>query len=88
MFQFTRLFSCCKVPGREKDSLRTNFVTGKNKICQLFTPIHQYTYSPYCSLYICLDADKENLFDNQETVELMIICCILITLMCDSVVIL
>ncbi|RMX56747.1 hypothetical protein pdam_00021211, partial [Pocillopora damicornis] len=27
MFQFTRLFSCCKVPGREKDSLRTNFVT-------------------------------------------------------------
>jgi len=27
MFQFSRLFSCCKIPGKEKDSLRTSFVT-------------------------------------------------------------
>ena len=30
-----------------------------------FTPKHQYAYSPYCSLYISLGADKENLFNNQ-----------------------
>ncbi|KAL9966589.1 hypothetical protein ACROYT_G024691 [Oculina patagonica] len=27
MFQFSRLFSCCKIPRKEKDSLRTSFVT-------------------------------------------------------------
>ena len=30
----------------------------------LYTPKHQYAYSPYCSLYISLGADKENLFNN------------------------
>lgn len=29
MFQFSRLFSCCKIPGKEKDSLRASFVTGR-----------------------------------------------------------
>ena len=27
---------------------------------------HQYTYSPYCSLYIFYGTGKENLFNNQE----------------------
>ena len=27
---------------------------------------HKYAYSPYCSLYISLGADKENLFYDQE----------------------
>ena len=29
-------------------------------------PIHQYAYSPYCSLYISQGAEKENLFNSQE----------------------
>ena len=28
--------------------------------------LHQYAYSPYCSLYISLGANKENLSNNQE----------------------
>ena len=31
-----------------------------------FTPQHQYTFSPHCSLYISHGTDKENLFNNQE----------------------
>ena len=31
-----------------------------------FMPQHQYTYSPYCSLYISQWADKEILFYYQE----------------------
>ena len=49
----------------------------------LFTPQHQYAYSPYCSLYISLGADKENLFNNQEVLQLIIISFILLTLVCD-----
>ena len=33
---------------------------------QPLTPKTQYAYSPYCSLYISLGTDKENLFYNQE----------------------
>ena len=29
-------------------------------------PYQQFSYSPYCSLYISQGADKENLFNNQE----------------------
>ena len=36
------------------------------KISKPFTPLHQYAYSPYCSPYISKEADKENLFHNQE----------------------
>ena len=32
----------------------------------IINPKHQYAYSPYCSLYISKEADKENLFHNQE----------------------
>ena len=32
----------------------------------LHTDINQNAYSPYCSLYISLGADKENLHNNQE----------------------
>ena len=42
-----------------------------------------YAYSPYCSLYIFYGAVKENLFNNQEVLYLVIIFFILMTLMCD-----
>ena len=32
----------------------------------LVNPLHQHAYSPYCSRYISKEADKENLFHNQE----------------------
>ena len=38
-------------------------------------------YSPYCSLHISLHAGKENLFNNQELLQLVIISFILMTLM-------
>ena len=41
-----------------------------------------------CSPHISQDAEKENLFNNQEILWLVIIPFILITLMCDSGVIL
>ena len=47
-----------------------------------------HAYSPYCVLYISLCAGKENLFNNQEVLQLIIISFILMTLMCDSGVIL
>ena len=40
---------------------------------------HQYTYSPYCSLYIFYGTGKENLFNNQEFFKLVIISFILMT---------
>ena len=33
----------------------------------------QYAYSPYCSPNISKEADKENLFDNQELLKMVII---------------
>ena len=48
-----------------------------------FTPQHQYAYSPYCSLYIPWCAGKENLFNNQEFLRLIIISFIIMTLMLD-----
>ena len=51
---------------------------------QPFTPYHQFAYSLYCSLYISGNADKENLFKNQELYKLVIISFILMTLMFDS----
>ena len=45
--------------------------------------LHQYAYSPYCSLYISLGANKENLSNNQELLYLVIISFILMTLMFD-----
>ena len=39
---------------------------GKDNFFQPFTPWHQYACSPYCSLYMVLSADKENLLNNQE----------------------
>ena len=53
-----------------------------------FSPLYQNAYSPYCSLYISLCASKENLFNNQEVLQLIIISFILVTLMFDSGVIL
>ena len=49
---------------------------------------HWYSYSPHCSLYILYDTDKENLFDNQELLKLVIISFILVTSTFDSWVIL
>ena len=47
----------------------------------------QFAYSPYCSLYIFQDADKENLLNNQELLQKVIISFILMTSICDSEVI-
>ena len=49
---------------------------------------HWYSYSPDWSLYIPYDTDKENLFDNQELLKLVIISFILVTSTFDSWVIL
>ena len=50
---------------------------------------HQYVYSPYCSPYISKEADKEDLFINEEQqLLLVIIISILMTFMFDSGVIL
>ena len=38
--------------------------------CEPFTSYHQYRYSPHCPLNICYD--KENLFDNQELLNLVV----------------
>ena len=51
---------------------------------QPFTLQYQNAYSPSCSLYISLFAGKENLFNNQEFLQLIIISFILMTLMCGS----
>ena len=45
---------------------------------------HWYSYSPHCSLYIPYDTDKENLFDDQELLKLVIISFILVTSTFDS----
>ena len=49
---------------------------------QPFTLQYQYTHSLYCSLYIptVYSVDKENLFDNQELLSLVIISFISVTL--------
>ena len=43
-----------------------------------------HTYSLYCSLYISKEANKENLFNNQELLQFVIISSILMTFMFDS----
>ena len=49
-----------------------------------FNPLHRDAYSPYFFLYISWGANKENLFENQELLWLVIISFILMTLMFDS----
>ena len=48
----------------------------------------QFAYSPCCSPKISKEADKENLFHNQELLKMVIISSILMTFMFDSGVIL
>ena len=48
-----------------------------------FTPKHHQTYSPYCSLNIFQGTDKENLFNNQELLKLVIISFILLIIKFD-----
>ena len=45
---------------------------------------HYYLYSPYCSLYIFFDTDKENLLDNQELLKLVITLFLLVMVTLDS----
>ena len=45
---------------------------------------YQHAYSPYCSLCISYGTDKENSSNDHELLEFAIISSILITLMCDS----
>ena len=49
-----------------------------------FMPKHYYLYSPYCSLYIFFDTDKENLLDNQELLKLVITLFLLVMVTLDS----
>ena len=53
-------------------------------VSQPLTPYDQYSCSPYCSLYISLGADMENLFSNQKLLLLLIITFILVTFILDS----
>ena len=46
---------------------------------ETFSLYHQFAYSPFCSLYISLGVDKENLFNNQELLQLVIISFILVS---------
>ena len=52
-----------------------------------FHPLHpnitRHNYSPYCSLNIFQGTDKENLFNNQELLKLMIISFILLIIKFD-----
>ena len=61
-----------------------------NWLHDVLNPLLQYknAYYPNCSLYISLCAGKVNLFNNQEVLQLIILSCILMTLTCDSGVIL
>ena len=47
-------------------------------------PLYQYANSPYCSLYLSHGSYKENLSNNQEFLKFVITFFILMTLMCDS----
>ena len=55
---------------------------------KILCPLHMYLYSPFCFLCISYGSDKENLFNNQERLLLVIISFILKTLVFYSVVIL
>ena len=44
----------------------------------------QYLYSPYPSVYISFVSDRENLFNNQQLLQMVIIVGILVTLLFDS----
>ena len=55
-------------------------VSGLGCAFQPFTPSHQNAYSPFCSLYISKDDEGENLFNNQEFLQLVIISFNLMTL--------
>ena len=49
-------------------------ITFRAKVClNPLKPLHQYAYSPYCSLYISYAADKENLFNDREAPQMVII---------------
>ena len=50
----------------------------------LCTSEHHYAYSPYCSPYISLGADKENLLNNHRLLWLVTISIVLMTLMYDT----
>ena len=56
-----------------------NFCTGKVNLSSNLTlnPLQRntnnYTQSPYCSPYISLDGNKENLFNSQELLYLVVI---------------
>ena len=56
-------------------------VSGLECAFQPFTPLHQNAYSPFRSLYISKDDEGENLFNNQEFLQLVIISFNLMTLM-------
>ena len=50
---------------RRAKTIAMNFAKS-GTIIEEINNFHQYVYSPYYSLYISKEADKENLFNNQE----------------------
>ena len=65
------------------------FVSGDTFSClNIYNPLHPNIYSSNCPLHIFSDADMDDLFDNQDLLEFVIFALILLTLMCDSRVIL
>lgn len=46
---------------------------------QHLTPLPLYSFSPHCSVYISPVTEKENFFDNQGLIKLMIISFFLLT---------
>lgn len=51
---------------------------------QHLTPLPLYSFSPHCSVYISPVTEKENFFDNQGLIKLMIISFFLLTSSFDS----
>ena len=78
---------CCWGTSRWRPWWRKRWTKRRQRLGSLHLnplhPLHQYAYSPHCSLFISYGADKENLFNNQELPKLLIISFILVTLMCD-----
>ena len=73
--------------GREEEGYFHGYTSnnrGIHRAAWPFKPLHQHAYSPYRSLCISYGTDKENSSNDHELLEFAIISFILMTLMCDS----
>lgn len=79
-------FTCLKAP-RNFDLFKISFPSfyiRKGPVPKPLTIEHQCAYSSYCSIYISLGVEKENLFNYQGPLSLVIIYFILMTLTFNS----